>query len=129
MPTNVHCVVATHFLVEPSNFAISNVDQDIYEKSVGEINTELISWHWHGDDKLMLSIVMLISNTSISLIWNATIAGVPASRHNIRDIWVCQEEPNGDGHHHCGTITPITENHSAARCEMEAFQVTTPTLF
>ena len=44
----------TDFLVEPSSCIIAYMDPDLAGKMVGEINTELFSWHWVGDVESIL---------------------------------------------------------------------------
>ena len=66
-----------YILVEPPSFTIAYVDPDIAGKRVGENNNHLFSWCWPGDDELILPIVTSIVNTTILLIVNAAIAGLP----------------------------------------------------
>ena len=66
-----------NFLVEPFRFTIAYVDPDIAGQRVGENNTQLISWHWPGDDESLLPVVTSIVDTTIFSIVNAAITGLP----------------------------------------------------
>jgi len=90
------------------------VDRNLAGKRVGENNTQLVSWHWPGDEESILSILTSIVNTSTSSIPYATIAGLPDPCQKIRELWGCWEEPNGDDQPHACNFTPIFDNSTAA---------------
>jgi len=98
------------------------VDSDIAGNRVGDINTQLFSWHWPGDDELVLPIVMSILDTTILSIMIAAIAGLPDLRRKIQELWVRWEEPNGDGDPHAHNVTPIFNNNTAAAYVMVAME-------
>jgi len=103
------------------------VDPDIAGKRVGENNTQLFSWHWPGDDESILPIVTSIVNTTILLIVNAAIAGLPEPSRKIRELWGCLEEPNGDGGPYARDVTPIFDNNTAAGWVKAAMKLSNPT--
>jgi len=79
----VGCDTLTDFLVKPFTFTITDVDPDIAGKRVRENDMQLVSWHWLGDDELILPIVTSIIDTTILSITNAAIAGLPVTRQKI----------------------------------------------
>jgi len=105
------------------------VDPDIAGKRVGENNTQLFSWHWPGDDELILLIVSSIVDTTILSMVNAAIAGLPDPSRKIRELWCCLEEPNGDGGPYARNVTPIFDNNTAARWVKLAMKLSNPMRF
>jgi len=105
------------------------VDTDIAGKTVCENNTQLFSWHWPGDDESILPIVTSILDMTILSIVNAAIAGLPDPSRNIRELWGCQEEPNGNGGPYGRNVTPIFDNNTAAGWLTAAMRLRNPTLF
>jgi len=81
---------------------------------VGETNTQLVSWHWTGDDESIVPMVTSIVDTTILPIMNASIACLPAPSQNIRALWGCREELNRDGGLQARNVTPIIANIPAA---------------
>jgi hypothetical protein len=96
---------------------------------VGENNTQLFSWHWPGDDESIHPIVTSIVNTTILSIANAAISGLPDPSRTIRELWGCQEEPNGDGGPYAHNVTLIFDNNTAGGWVMAAMKLSNPTLF
>ena len=126
---NVHCDALNDFLVEPFSFPIAYVDRDIGGKRLGENNTQLFSWHWPGDDELILPIITSIIATTILSIVNTAIAGLPVPSWKIRELCGCLEEPNGDGGPYARNVTPIFDNNAAAGWVKAAMKLSSPTLF
>ena len=81
------------------------MDPDIAGKKVGESNTQLFSWHCPGDDKLIFPILTSIIDKTILLYMNGAIAGLPDPSQKIQVLWVCREEPNGDGGLYARNVT------------------------
>jgi len=75
--TKSRCNALTDFLFEPFGMTIAYAHPDIAGKRVGENNTQLISWHWHGDDESILLIVSFIVDMTILPTANALTAGLP----------------------------------------------------
>jgi len=107
-------VTSTDFLVEPFTITIVYVDPNIAGNRVSENNTQLISWHWSEDDELILLIVTSIVDMTIWSVVNAAIDGLPDPRWNIRELWGCQEGPDGHGSPYPCNVTPIFDNKTAA---------------
>jgi len=125
----VRCDAPTDFLVEPFTFTIAYVDPDLAGKRVGETNAQLFSWHWPGDDESILPIVTSIVDMTILSIVNAAMAGLPDPSRKIRELWGCQEEPNGDGGPYAHNVTLIFDNNTPARWVKAAMKLSNPTLF
>ena len=53
-------------------------------------------------------------DTTILLIVNPPIFGLPDPSQKVRKLWGCQEEPNGDGGPYDPNATPIFDNNTAA---------------
>jgi len=119
----------THFAVELSSSTIGYVDPDIAGKRVCEDNTQLIWWHWPGDDESILPKVTSIIDTTILFIVNAAIGGLPDSSKNIRELWGTREEHNGEGDPHTRNASPICDSHSSAGCVKSAIKLNNPRLF
>ena len=98
------------------------MDPDIAGKTVGENNTQRFSWHWPGDDESILPIVTLIVDTTILSIVNAAMAGLPEPSRNIRELWGCLEELNGECGSYACNVTPIFDNNTAAGWVMAAMK-------
>jgi len=90
------------------------VDPDIAGKSVGEINIQLFSWHWPGDDESMVQIVTSFIDTTTLSIVNSAISGPPGPSWTIRELWRCREEPNGDGGPQACNVAPTFDNNTAS---------------
>ena len=84
-PITVRCDSSSDFLVEPFSFTIAYVDPDIAGKRVGGNTTHLFSWHWPGDDELILPIVTSILNRSIWSIINAATPSLRGPSTRIRE--------------------------------------------
>ena len=65
------------FVVKAFTFTIVYVNPDITEKQVGENNTQLLEWHWPGDDESILQIATSLINLSSLPIVNSLKAGLP----------------------------------------------------
>jgi len=87
----VRCDASNDFLVDPLSFPIAYVDPDIAGKRVGENNTQLLTWHWPGDDESIQPIVTSIVDTTILSIMNAAITGLPDPSRIIRELRGCLE--------------------------------------
>jgi hypothetical protein len=81
---------------------------------VGENNTQLFSWHWHGDHESRLRIVASIVGTTVLSIVNAAIASLPDPSQKIQELCGCLEEPNGDGDPYVHNFTPMFNSNTAA---------------
>jgi hypothetical protein len=125
----VHCDTLTDFLIERFTFIVFFGDSDIAAKRVGETNTQLFSWHWPGNNELILPIVTSIVDRTILSIVNAAIASVPDPSQKIQEPWGCREEPNVDGGLYTRNITPIIDNNTAARWVQAAIKLNKQTLF
>ena len=110
----VHCDTLTNFLVKQFTFTITYVDHDIAGKRVGNNITRLFSWHWPGDDELILPIVISIVNSTILSIVNSGITGLADFIRKTREFCGCQWEDNGEGGPFAGNVTPIFDNNIAA---------------
>jgi hypothetical protein len=83
------------------------VHPNIAWKQVGEISTQLLSWNWPGDDESILPIVTSVIPTTILLISNAAIPGLPDSSWKIKELWGRQDECNGDSGPYGCNVTPM----------------------
>ena len=125
----VRCDLLTDFLVEPFSYTIPYVDPDCAVKMVGDNNTQLCIWDWPEDNGSILPIVTSIVDTTIVSIINTAIAGLPDPSWQIREIWGCLEEPNGDGGPYSLNVTPIFHINAAAGWVKAVMKVSNPTLF
>ncbi|KAF8544586.1 hypothetical protein BDD12DRAFT_872549 [Trichophaea hybrida] len=87
LPIKARCDASTDYLVQPLSFTIAYMDSNVTGKRMGENNTQLFSSHRPGNDESILWIVTSIIDTTILLIVNAAIAGLPdASRPNTCNV-------------------------------------------
>ena len=93
---------------------------------MGENNTQLFSWHWPRDDESIHPIVTSIDNTTILSIVNAAIASLPDPSRKIKELWGCQEEPDGDAGHYACNVTPIFNHNTAAGWVKAAMKISNP---
>jgi len=128
-PINVSWNALVDFLVKPFSFTIAYVHPNIAGKSVGENNTQLFSWDWPGDDESTLPIHTSIVNTTIFSIMNAAIASQPDPSQNIRELWGCQKEPNGDWGPYSQKISSIFHDNTAAGWVKAVMKVNNRMLF
>jgi len=128
-PRQVRRNALTYFLVEPSSFTVASVDPNIARKREGENNTQLVSWHWLGDDELIFPIVTSINDTIILSIANGPITGLPDPSRTIRELWGCREEPIGHGGLYARNDTPIFDHNTGAGWVTAAMELINPTLF
>jgi len=124
----VRCDASNDFLVDPFSLTIAYLDPDIAGKWVGENNTQVISWHWPGNDESILPIVTSIVDTTILSIVNAAMARLPDPIRQIRVRWGCLEGPDGDGGPYARNVTPIFDTNTAAGCVKVAMKLSNPTL-
>jgi len=128
-PIKVRYDVSTDYIVEPFSFTITYMDPDIAGKSVHENNTQLLWWHWPGDDESILTIVTSIINTTTLSIVNAAFANQPEHSWKTWDLWGFQEERNGDGGPYTRNVNPIVYSNTAAGCVKAATKLKNTTLF
>jgi hypothetical protein len=126
---NVGCDASNDFLVAPVNFTIAYVDPNIAGKRVGEINTQLFSQDWPGDNESILPIVTAIVDGTIFSMVNAAITGLPDPSRKIPELWHFLEEPNEHGGRYAHHLTTNFDNDTAARWVKAAMILSNPTLF
>lgn len=119
----------SNFLVELYTFTIAYVDPYIAGKRLGEINSQLFSWHCLGDDESILLIVTSIIDATILSIMNESIAGLPHFRWTIQENPQCRKVPIGDRDLYSCNIARIFNNNNAAKWLMVIRKVCNPTLF
>jgi len=113
-----------------NQFPVSDyVDPDIAGMRLGEFDTQLFSWDWHGDDESILAIVTSMVDMTILPIVNAAIASLWDPSPKIRALWGCWEQPNGHGGLYARNVTPIFDNNTAAGWVEVGMNSSNPTLF
>jgi len=117
------------FFVKTFSFTIAYVDPDIAGKRVGENNTQLVSWHWTGDDESILPIVTSNVDMTILSIVNAAIAGLSAPSRTIREFWGSREDPNQDGGLYACNVTTIFDTNTAAGWVKAGDEIRQPNAF
>jgi hypothetical protein len=125
----VSCDSSNDDLVDSFSFTIAHVDPDIAGKRVGKINSQQFSWHWPGDDELILPIVTSIINMTILSIVNTAIANLPDTSWKIRQLSGCLDNPNEDGGPYTRDVTPIVDNNTAAGWVKPDMKLWNPTHF
>ena len=105
------------------------MDPDVAGKRVGENIAQHFSWHWPGDEKSMIRILISIVNTTILSIANAAFACLPDHSWIIRNLWGCWDDRNGDGGPHACNVTPIFNNKTAAQWVKEVMKLHNPHAF
>jgi len=96
------------------NFTFTYVYPNIAGMLVGEHNTHPFSGHWHGDNKLILSIFTSSIDTTIFSILNTPIPSVSHSSHTIGKDWGSGKVSIGNGGLHRHNVTGNFDNKTAA---------------
>ena len=105
------------------------MDPDIAGKRVDEHSTQLLSWHWAGDDESIVPMITSFVAATILSIVNATIAGLPDRSGTIPELWGCRQVPNGDGCPQARNVTPIFVNNTSAGWVQVVMKLINPTHF
>jgi hypothetical protein len=98
-------------------------------KRVEENNTQLISWHWVGDDESMFPIVTLIIHMTIFSIVNTEITSLPDPSRKFRDLWVCWEKANADGSPYYCNVNSVFNPNTGVGLIKAAMKFSNPALF
>jgi hypothetical protein len=96
--------------MEQLNLTIAYVDPEIAGKRVGQNHCQRFSWHWPGDDELILPIGTSIVDVTILSIKNAAFAGLLDPSRKIGDLRNYLVQPDGVGGPYSHNVTPIFNN-------------------